>query len=55
LFLDPNLSEAGELPVESYKTRAMEKLRIGSRVALVRYAIERGWLSSADDHPDPAA
>lgn len=31
--------------VEGYKTRLFEKLRLGSRVELVRYALKRGWLS----------
>lgn len=31
--------------VESYKTRSMEKLGLGSRVEIVRYAVRRGWLS----------
>ena len=30
--------------VETYKARAMEKLGVESRVALVRYALQRGWL-----------
>jgi DNA-binding NarL/FixJ family response regulator len=30
--------------VETYKTRGMEKLGISSRVQLVRYATEHGWL-----------
>jgi DNA-binding NarL/FixJ family response regulator len=30
--------------VETYKARAMEKLGVDSRVALVRYALQRGWL-----------
>ncbi|QJX00874.1 DNA-binding response regulator, LuxR family [Frigoriglobus tundricola] len=31
--------------VETYKTRSMEKLGTRSRVAIVRYAAERGWLT----------
>lgn len=31
--------------VESYKARAVEKLNLASRVDIVRYATERGWLS----------
>ena len=31
--------------VETYRTRAMEKLGLSSRAALVRYALEQGWLS----------
>ncbi len=31
--------------VEGYKTRLFEKLGLGSRVELVRYALKRGWLS----------
>jgi two-component system response regulator NreC len=30
--------------VETYRGRAMEKLGLTSRAALVRYALERGWL-----------
>jgi two-component system response regulator NreC len=30
--------------VDTYKTRAMEKLGLHSRAALVRYALQRGWL-----------
>lgn len=30
--------------VDTYKTRAMEKLGLESRVALVRYALQHGWL-----------
>jgi DNA-binding NarL/FixJ family response regulator len=30
--------------VETYKTRAMEKLELGSRVDIVRYALHRNWL-----------
>jgi two-component system, NarL family, response regulator NreC len=30
--------------VETYKGRAMEKLGLDSRVAIVRYALQRGWL-----------
>jgi len=32
--------------VETYKTRSMEKLGARSRVAIVRYAAERGWLTN---------
>ena len=32
--------------VETYRARAMEKLGLESRAALVRYALERGWLRS---------
>jgi DNA-binding NarL/FixJ family response regulator len=34
--------------VETYKARAAEKLRIKSRVELVRYAARRGWLAEAE-------
>jgi two-component system, NarL family, response regulator NreC len=37
--------------VETYKTRAMEKLEIRSRVGIVRYAVRRGWLD--DLAPEP--
>jgi DNA-binding NarL/FixJ family response regulator len=30
--------------VETYKARAMEKIGVDTRVALVRYALQRGWL-----------
>jgi DNA-binding NarL/FixJ family response regulator len=32
--------------VETYRARAMEKLGLTSRAALVRYALEHGWLNS---------
>ena len=31
--------------VDTYKTRSMEKLGLGSRVEIVRYAVLHGWLS----------
>jgi DNA-binding NarL/FixJ family response regulator len=34
--------------VETYKARAMEKLSLDSRVDIVRYANERGWLGKAE-------
>lgn len=33
--------------VETYKTRSMEKLDIGSRAEIVKYAVGRGWLDGA--------
>ncbi|MBX0328982.1 response regulator transcription factor [Oscillochloris sp. ZM17-4] len=33
--------------VETYRARAMEKLGLTSRAALVRYAIDHGWLHTA--------
>jgi DNA-binding NarL/FixJ family response regulator len=33
--------------IDTYKVRAMEKLGLHSRAALVRYAIQRGWLEQA--------
>jgi DNA-binding NarL/FixJ family response regulator len=30
--------------VETYRARAMEKLGLANRAALVRYALARGWL-----------
>lgn len=33
--------------IETYRARAMEKLGIQGRAALVRYAVERGWLLSS--------
>lgn len=33
--------------VETYRARAMEKLGLDSRAALVRYALEHGWLHPA--------
>jgi DNA-binding NarL/FixJ family response regulator len=33
--------------VETFKTRAMEKLGLHSRVDIVRHAMERGWLTPA--------
>jgi DNA-binding NarL/FixJ family response regulator len=35
--------------IETYKSRALKKLGVKSRVELVRYAIRQGWL--ADDSP----
>ena len=35
--------QIGVRSVETYKARAMEKLGIRSRVALVRFAIGEGW------------
>jgi len=32
--------------IETYKTRAMEKLGLDTRAQLVRYALVKGWLSS---------
>jgi DNA-binding NarL/FixJ family response regulator len=34
--------------IETYKTRAMEKLNMRSRVDIVRFAARRGWLTGAD-------
>lgn len=34
--------------VETYKARAMEKLNLGSRVDIVRYATEQRWLGKAE-------
>ena len=33
--------------VETYRARAMDKLGLESRAALVRYALERGWLHNS--------
>lgn len=33
--------------VETYKARAMEKLGLDSRVAIVRYALRQGWLQES--------
>ena len=33
--------------IETYRARAMDKLGLESRTALVRYALERGWLRSS--------
>lgn len=33
--------------VDTYKARAMEKLGLHSRAAIVRYALQRGWLDEA--------
>ena len=35
--------------VETYKARVVEKLGLRSRVAIVRYAAEQGWLDGADE------
>jgi DNA-binding NarL/FixJ family response regulator len=32
--------------VETFKTRSMEKLGLHSRVDIVRYAMDHGWLTS---------
>jgi DNA-binding NarL/FixJ family response regulator len=32
--------------VETYKTRAMEKLGLNTRADIIRFAVERGWLSA---------
>jgi DNA-binding NarL/FixJ family response regulator len=32
--------------VETYRARAMEKLGLANRAALVRYALEKGWLGA---------
>jgi DNA-binding NarL/FixJ family response regulator len=32
--------------IETYRARAMDKLGLDNRAALVRYALERGWLRS---------
>lgn len=37
--------------VETYKARGMEKLGVRSRVDLVRYAADRGWLAGGDAAP----
>lgn len=47
-----NKSMASELnigvkTVETYKSRAMEKLGFETRVELVRYAVSKGWLTEA--------
>ena len=34
----------GVKTIETYKARAMEKLGLGTRAELVRYAIIKGWL-----------
>jgi DNA-binding CsgD family transcriptional regulator len=34
----------GVKTIETYKARAMEKLGLGTRAELVRYAIVKGWL-----------
>ena len=31
--------------VETYKARSLEKLKVRTRVGLVRYAADRGWLT----------
>ena len=41
--------------IETYKTRAMEKLGMHGRVDIVRFAIKRGWLTDADSSPDHPA
>ena len=41
--------------VETYKSRAMGKIGIKSRVALVQYAIGRGWLTRTEPEESPPA
>lgn len=36
----------GTRTVETYKSRAMDKLRLKSRAEVVRYALQRGWLKN---------
>jgi DNA-binding NarL/FixJ family response regulator len=31
--------------VETYKTRSLDKLRLNGRVGIVKYAVQRGWLT----------
>jgi DNA-binding NarL/FixJ family response regulator len=38
--------DVGVRTIETYKTRGMEKLGLRSRADLVRYAAEKGWLTS---------
>jgi len=40
--------------VETYKGRLMEKLGFRSRVDIVRYAINRGWLPQPGENSDQA-
>ena len=44
-----NTLNLGVKSVETYKARAMEKLGFHSRVELVGYALQRGWLASVPD------
>ena len=39
-----SLMELSVKTIETYKTRSMEKLRLRSRVDIVRHAIRQGWL-----------
>jgi len=39
-----NLLDLSVKTVETYRTRGMEKLGLSSRVDLVRYAVQQGWL-----------
>lgn len=41
--------------VETYKSRALEKLGIRSRVEIVRFAAKHGWLHDAEDSRDQSA
>lgn len=41
--------------VETYKTRALKKLDLRTRVDVVRYAARRGWLDDADEADGPSA
>jgi DNA-binding NarL/FixJ family response regulator len=39
--------------VETHKARSLEKLGVQSRADLVRFALERGWLSATGDGENP--
>jgi DNA-binding NarL/FixJ family response regulator len=39
--------DVGARTVETYKARAMEKLQLKTRAEIVRYALQRGWLTSS--------
>lgn len=41
--------------VETYKTRACEKLRLGSRAQIVRHALSQGWFADGADPADMPA
>ncbi|KPF95070.1 response regulator transcription factor [Rhodopseudomonas palustris] len=40
--------QVGPKSVETYKARAMDKLGFSSRVELIRFALDMGWLERAD-------
>ena len=42
-----NILQISVKSIETYKARAMDKLGFHSRVELVGYAVEKGWLAGS--------